>query len=29
VALRLAPETLAELDQLFPGYRTSPEQYAW
>lgn len=27
--VRLSAETLAELDRLFPGYRTAPEHYAW
>jgi NDP-hexose C3-ketoreductase / dTDP-4-oxo-2-deoxy-alpha-D-pentos-2-ene 2,3-reductase len=29
VELSLAPETLAELDRLFPGYEPAPEHYAW
>ena len=29
VEVRLAPETLSALDRLFPGYRPSPEHYAW
>ncbi len=27
--IRLSPETLAEIDTIFPGYKTSPEDYAW
>ena len=27
--LKLEPETLAELDDIFPGYRSAPEEYAW
>jgi aryl-alcohol dehydrogenase-like predicted oxidoreductase len=29
VELRLDAETLSRLDELFPGYRTAPEHYAW
>ncbi len=29
VELRLDAETLGRLDELFPGYRTAPEHYAW
>jgi len=29
VEVHLAEETLAALDRLFPGYRPSPEHYAW
>ncbi len=27
--LTLSDETLGELDEIFPGYRTAPEHYAW
>ena len=27
--LRLDEEVLAQLDEIFPGYRTAPEDYAW
>jgi aryl-alcohol dehydrogenase-like predicted oxidoreductase len=27
--IRLSGETLRELDDIFPGYKTSPEEYAW
>lgn len=27
--LRLAEDVLARLDAIFPGFKTSPEQYAW
>ncbi len=27
--LRLEQQTLARLDDIFPGYRTAPEDYAW
>jgi aryl-alcohol dehydrogenase-like predicted oxidoreductase len=29
VELKLAPETLARLDAIFPGHKTAPEDYAW
>jgi aryl-alcohol dehydrogenase-like predicted oxidoreductase len=29
VELKLAPETLARLDTIFPGHKTAPEDYAW
>jgi aryl-alcohol dehydrogenase-like predicted oxidoreductase len=29
VELKLSGPTLAELDQLFPGYKPAPEHYAW
>ncbi|MDN5763226.1 MAG: aldo/keto reductase [Microlunatus sp.] len=29
VELTLAPDTLDELDAIFPGHRTAPEDYAW
>jgi len=29
VALKLDEETLAQLDEIFPGHRTAPEDYAW
>jgi len=29
VALRLDDDVLKRLDDLFPGYRPAPEQYAW
>ena len=25
----LSPETMAKLDEIFPGFKTSPEHYAW
>ena len=27
--VRLEPETLDQLDELFPGHKTAPEDYAW
>lgn len=27
--IELSPETLAKLDEIFPGYKTAPEHYAW
>ena len=27
--IELSPETLAKLDEIFPGYRPAPEGYAW
>jgi aryl-alcohol dehydrogenase-like predicted oxidoreductase len=27
--LHLTPETLKRLDEIFPGYKTAPEQFAW
>ena len=27
--LQLSDETVSELEDIFPGYKTSPEQYAW
>ena len=27
--LELDPGVLARLDEIFPGYRTAPEDYAW
>ncbi len=27
--IKLSSETLAKLDEIFPGYKTSPEHYAW
>ena len=27
--MRLGDETLAKLDDIFPGYKTAPEHYAW
>ena len=27
--LRLEDAVLAELDDIFPGFRTAPEDYAW
>jgi aryl-alcohol dehydrogenase-like predicted oxidoreductase len=27
--LRLEDKVLARLDEMFPGYRTAPEHYAW
>ena len=29
VTLELGPDVLAQLDEIFPGYRTAPEHYAW
>ena len=29
VKLRLDTETLEKLDDIFPGYKTAPEHYAW
>jgi NDP-hexose 2,3-enoyl reductase len=29
VDLRLEDKVLAQLDEIFPGYRTAPEDYAW
>jgi aryl-alcohol dehydrogenase-like predicted oxidoreductase len=29
VEVTLSDETLAQLDDIFPGYKTSPEEYAW
>ena len=29
VELKLSADTLAELDQIFPGYKPAPEHYAW
>ncbi len=29
VDLKLEPEVLKKLDEIWPGYRTSPEHYAW
>ncbi|HEX8235463.1 MAG TPA: aldo/keto reductase [Abditibacteriaceae bacterium] len=29
VEIELAPETLKKLDEIFPGYKTAPEHYAW
>jgi aryl-alcohol dehydrogenase-like predicted oxidoreductase len=29
VEVTLSEEVLAHLDQIFPGYKTSPEEYAW
>jgi aryl-alcohol dehydrogenase-like predicted oxidoreductase len=29
VELTLAEDVLKRLDDLFPGYRTAPEHYAW
>jgi aryl-alcohol dehydrogenase-like predicted oxidoreductase len=29
VTLRLNKDTLAKLDEIFPGYNTAPEHYAW
>jgi aryl-alcohol dehydrogenase-like predicted oxidoreductase len=28
-SLTLEDSVLDELDEIFPGYRTSPEDYAW
>ena len=27
--VRLDPDVLARLDEIFPGYKTAPEHYAW
>jgi hypothetical protein len=27
--LHLDDQALAQLDEIFPGYRTAPEDYAW
>jgi aryl-alcohol dehydrogenase-like predicted oxidoreductase len=29
LSIRLEPDTLEKLDVIFPGYRTSPEAFAW
>jgi aryl-alcohol dehydrogenase-like predicted oxidoreductase len=29
VEITLSAETLTRLDEIFPGYKTSPEEYAW
>jgi len=29
VEIKLSTETLVKLDEIFPGYKTSPEHYAW
>jgi aryl-alcohol dehydrogenase-like predicted oxidoreductase len=29
VELELEEKTLARLDEIFPGHRTAPEDYAW
>jgi hypothetical protein len=29
VKFTLTGEALAQLDAIFPGYRTAPEHYAW
>jgi aryl-alcohol dehydrogenase-like predicted oxidoreductase len=29
IGLELTPSTLAQLDEIFPGPQTAPEQYAW
>jgi aryl-alcohol dehydrogenase-like predicted oxidoreductase len=29
VEIELEPETLKKLDEIFPGYKTAPEHYAW
>jgi aryl-alcohol dehydrogenase-like predicted oxidoreductase len=29
LALQLSSATLAELDQIFPGYQAAPEEFAW
>jgi len=29
VELSLSDDTLEQLDDIFPGYRTAPEHYAW
>jgi hypothetical protein len=25
----VGPNTIEQLDQIFPGYRTAPDDYAW
>jgi len=27
--IKLEADVLAKLDEIFPGYKTSPEHYAW
>jgi aryl-alcohol dehydrogenase-like predicted oxidoreductase len=27
--IKISDETLAEIDKIFPGRKTSPEDYAW
>jgi len=27
--VHLEKESLAQLDEIFPGYKTAPEDYAW
>lgn len=27
--IKLEPETLAKIDEIFPGYKTAPEDYSW
>jgi aryl-alcohol dehydrogenase-like predicted oxidoreductase len=27
--IKLSPETLKKLDEIFPGFRPAPEGYAW
>jgi aryl-alcohol dehydrogenase-like predicted oxidoreductase len=29
VDLKLDDKALAQLDEIFPGYKTAPEDYAW
>ena len=29
LGIKLSSETLAEIDEIFPGYKTAPEHYAW
>jgi hypothetical protein len=29
VELSLSPEHLRRLDEIFPGHRSAPEDYAW
>jgi aryl-alcohol dehydrogenase-like predicted oxidoreductase len=29
VDVKLDDKALAKLDEIFPGYKTSPEDYAW
>jgi hypothetical protein len=29
VQLKLSPEHLRRLDEIFPGHKTAPEDYAW
>lgn len=29
VTLKLSEDTLKRLDDIFPGYKPAPEQYAW